>query len=44
MQELSGQILVPENIVGHYSEAYSEQGIMVQKLVSGVKVCHFMET
>lgn len=44
VQDLHIQILVPESIVDCYSEAYSEQDIMIQELVSGVKIHHSMET
>lgn len=44
MQDLHIQILVPENIVGCYLEAHSEQTITIQEIASGVITDNFMET
>lgn len=43
MQDLHIQILVSENIVRLYLEAYSEQNITIQDIAFGVIIDNFME-
>lgn len=43
MQDLHIQILVSENTVGLYLEAYSEQNIIIQETAFGVIIDNFME-